>query len=183
MKAFKPAVCPHDCPSVCALDVEVLDNDRIGRVRGGHRSGFTAGVICAKVARYAERIHNPARLTRPLLRTGKKGRGDFTPIGWDEALDRIADAELAPISTGHLSPTKEGLGTGLSICSCPILKSSPMVAVAGAGQRPRSFGLSRKRGRGMTASRLLPGRVAWRPICWTPTQTDVGGRKHHRERR
>ncbi len=77
---------------------------------------------------------------------------------------RQASGELAPISTGHLSPTKEGLGTGLSICSCPVLKSSPMVAVAGAGRRPRSFG-TMKRCRGMTASRLSPGAMAWRRIC------------------
>ena len=94
MNRFQPAVCPHDCPSVCALDVEVLENGRIGRVRGARRSGFTAGVVCAKVARYAERLYHPDRLTRPLIRTGAKGSGDFAPISWDEALDRVADAFL-----------------------------------------------------------------------------------------
>jgi anaerobic selenocysteine-containing dehydrogenase len=94
MNAFKPAVCPHDCPSVCALDVEVLDGERIGRVRGAHRAGFTAGVVCAKVARYAERMYHPGRLTRPLVRTGEKGSGEFTPISWDDALDRVTDAFL-----------------------------------------------------------------------------------------
>ena len=29
-----PSVCPHDCPSTCALEVERLDAKRIGRVRG-----------------------------------------------------------------------------------------------------------------------------------------------------
>jgi hypothetical protein len=28
-----PSVCPHDCPSVCTLEVEQLDARRIGRVR------------------------------------------------------------------------------------------------------------------------------------------------------
>ena len=50
----RPSVCPHDCPSVCALDVEVIDGKRIGRVRGAEEQRYTAGVICAKVARYAE---------------------------------------------------------------------------------------------------------------------------------
>jgi anaerobic selenocysteine-containing dehydrogenase len=84
------SVCPHDCPSVCALDVEVLASGRIGRVSGAEEHGYTAGVICAKVARYAERIHHPDRLTRPLRRVGAKGEGRFAPISWDEALDEIA---------------------------------------------------------------------------------------------
>jgi len=88
----RPSVCPHDCPSTCALEVEVLDGSRIGAVRGAEDNGYTAGVICAKVARYAERIHHPDRLTQPLLRTGPKGSGQFREIGWDEALDRIAGA-------------------------------------------------------------------------------------------
>ena len=89
--AIKASVCPHDCPSTCALAVEVLDRSRIGTVRGAEDNSYTAGVICAKVSRYAERIHHPDRLTQPLLRTGPKGAGQFRPIGWDEALGRIAE--------------------------------------------------------------------------------------------
>ncbi len=87
---FQPSVCPHDCPSTCALDVEVLEGGRLGRVRGSHRNSYTAGVICAKVARYADRFDHPDRLSRPLRRTGPKGSGQFAPISWDEALDEIA---------------------------------------------------------------------------------------------
>ena len=86
------SVCPHDCPSACALEVELLDERRIGRVRGAKGNDYTAGVVCAKVARYAERIHHPDRLTHPLRRTGPKGSNQFTRIPWDEALDRTADA-------------------------------------------------------------------------------------------
>lgn len=83
------SACPHDCPSTCALEIEVEDG-RIGRVRGSRADSFTAGVICAKVARYAERANHPDRLTRPLRRIGPKGEGRFAPIAWDEALDEIA---------------------------------------------------------------------------------------------
>jgi anaerobic selenocysteine-containing dehydrogenase len=85
------SVCPHDCPSTCALEVDVYEGQRIGTVRGAAANSYTAGVICAKVARYAERIHHPDRLTHPLLRTGPKGSGQFRQIGWDEALDRVAE--------------------------------------------------------------------------------------------
>ncbi|MBN8899285.1 MAG: molybdopterin-dependent oxidoreductase, partial [Rhodospirillales bacterium] len=86
------SVCQHDCPSTCALEVEIGAGGRVGAVRGAVDNSYTAGVICAKVSRYAERIHHPDRLTQPLLRTGPKGSGQFRPIGWDEALDRVAQA-------------------------------------------------------------------------------------------
>ena len=92
---FQATACPHDCPSCCALEVDVLDAHRIGAVRGAAANSYTAGVICAKVARYAERQHHPDRLVAPLLRTGPKGSGQFRPIGWDEALDRVAAAFTA----------------------------------------------------------------------------------------
>ena len=86
------SVCPHDCPSTCALDIERLDERTIGRVRGAAGHAYTAGVVCAKVARYAERVHHPDRLSRPLRRGGPKGSGQFEPISWDQALDEVAAA-------------------------------------------------------------------------------------------
>ena len=87
-----PSVCPHDCTSTCALEVELVDARTIGRIRGSRRNTYTAGTICEKVARYAERVHHPDRLTHPLLRNGPKGSGQWKRVGWDEALDRVADA-------------------------------------------------------------------------------------------
>jgi anaerobic selenocysteine-containing dehydrogenase len=98
-QAFRPqgkprvaaSACPHDCPSTCALEVEVLDERTIGRVHGAADNDYTAGVICAKVARYAERVHHPDRLMRPLLRKGAKGSHEFVPISWEAALDLVAE--------------------------------------------------------------------------------------------
>jgi len=94
------SVCPHDCPSVCALDVDIIDERTIGRVRGAKDDPYTAGVICEKVARYAERVHHPERLMYPMRRTGPKGSGQFTRITWDEALDEIA-ARFSQIEADH----------------------------------------------------------------------------------
>ncbi|MDP6873442.1 MAG: molybdopterin oxidoreductase family protein [Alphaproteobacteria bacterium] len=88
------SACPHDCPSTCALEVEKLDARTIGRVRGAKENAYTAGVVCSKVARYAERIHHPDRLMQPLRRTGDRDAGEFVSIGWDDALDEVAEALL-----------------------------------------------------------------------------------------
>ena len=61
-------------------------------MRGARANSYTDGVICAKVARYAERIHHPDRLLYPRKRTGPKGSGQFERITWEEALDITAAA-------------------------------------------------------------------------------------------
>src|SRR6478672_11892873 len=85
------SACPHDCPSACALEVPVLPGGRIGRITGARDNSYTLGVVCEKVARYAERIEHPDRLLHPMRRKGAKGSGAFEPIGWDAALDEIAE--------------------------------------------------------------------------------------------
>ena len=85
------SACPHDCPSTCALEVEVLTPERIGRVRGAKDNSYTDGVICAKVARYAERVHHPDRLMHPMIRTGPKGSGQFRQATWDEAMTVVVE--------------------------------------------------------------------------------------------
>ena len=66
------SACPHDCPSTCALEVERVDQGTIGKIYGAKDNPYTAGVICAKVSRYAERVHHPDRLTRPLMRMANR---------------------------------------------------------------------------------------------------------------
>ncbi|MEO8104695.1 MAG: molybdopterin-dependent oxidoreductase, partial [Betaproteobacteria bacterium] len=92
MLSYRSTACPHDCPSVCALEVEVIDSKTIGSVRGARDNSYTAGVICAKVARYEERVHHPDRLKTPLVRVGPKGEARFAAASWDDALDVVAGA-------------------------------------------------------------------------------------------
>jgi anaerobic selenocysteine-containing dehydrogenase len=82
--------CPHDCPDTCALEVEV-EAGRALRVRGSRAHAATAGVLCTKVSRYTERTYHPQRLLQPLRRTGRKGRGRFETVTWDDALDLVAE--------------------------------------------------------------------------------------------
>ncbi len=92
MSQIKASVCPHDCPSACALEIECLDEYTIGKVHGAKANNYTQGVICSKVSNYAERVHHPERLSEPMIRTGEKGSGEFKVVSWDEALERVAQA-------------------------------------------------------------------------------------------
>ena len=90
--SYHISACAHDCPSVCSLEIERLDERRIGRIYGLKSNTYAAGVTCAKVARYAERVHHPDRLSQPLARRGARGEGRFEPVSWDTALDAVAEA-------------------------------------------------------------------------------------------
>jgi anaerobic selenocysteine-containing dehydrogenase len=83
------AACPHDCPDTCAMLVTV-ENGVATKIQGDPSMPFTDGTLCTKVAHYLERTYSPDRLTHPLRRVGKKGKGEFRRITWDEALDEIA---------------------------------------------------------------------------------------------
>ena len=89
------SACPHDCPSTCALEVHFYPHGDVRRLNGAKDNDYTAGVICAKVARYPERLYHPERLLKPLRRSGKKGERRFEEISWEAALDLIAEKFLA----------------------------------------------------------------------------------------
>jgi len=82
------SVCPYDCPDTCGLLVEV-ENGRAVRVTGDPQHPITRGLLCPKMLHYERTVHSPRRLTTPLLRTGPKGAGEFTPISWADAIERI----------------------------------------------------------------------------------------------
>ena len=81
--------CPHDCPDTCALHITV-QHGRVVRIHGDPEHPPTHGTLCTKVSRYAERSYHPERVLTPQKRVGKKGEGRFEAVGWDEALDDIA---------------------------------------------------------------------------------------------
>jgi anaerobic selenocysteine-containing dehydrogenase len=83
------SVCPYDCPDTCGLLVEVSDG-RAVKVTGDPDHPVTRGMLCSKMNHYELTVHSPRRLQTPLARSGPKGSGAFTPITWDEAIERIA---------------------------------------------------------------------------------------------
>ena len=74
-----------------------VEAGRVVKVQGDPDHPPTAGVLCTKVSRYAERTHHPERVLHPLKRVGSKGLGRFVQVGWDEALADIG-ARLGAIA-------------------------------------------------------------------------------------
>jgi len=89
MRETRHSVCPHDCPSQCALSVTV-EEGRVTAVAGDSTHPFTRGVVCGKVHDYAERLYAPTRVLTPLRRVGAKGEGRFERVSWDAAIEEIA---------------------------------------------------------------------------------------------
>ena len=83
--------CTRDCPNTCGLMATVQDG-RLAGLKGNPDHPLTKGLICAKTARYAQRVYHPERVTTPLVRLrGKDGeRAGWRRAEWDEVLDRIA---------------------------------------------------------------------------------------------
>src|SRR3954464_2512249 len=88
------AACPHDCPDACGvlITVDELSGKAI-KLQGDPSHPVTRGFLCAKVAKYLDRVYSPDRLLYPMKRVAAKGQGGpaaFERITWDEALRTIA---------------------------------------------------------------------------------------------
>ncbi|MGH9513817.1 MAG: molybdopterin-containing oxidoreductase family protein [Terriglobales bacterium] len=113
MKKVVHAACPHDCPDACGVLITVQDG-RATKIQGDPAHPVTRGFLCAKVAKYLDRVYSPDRVLYPMRRTKAKGPDrqrsvsprwqtqssaptqgrTFDPtawqrITWDEALDEI----------------------------------------------------------------------------------------------
>ncbi|MCE5335371.1 MAG: molybdopterin-dependent oxidoreductase [Desulfobacteraceae bacterium] len=74
----------------CGLEVLVRDG-RPASVRADRSDPYSKGYCCAKGLASIERSVHPERLTRPLLRKGERGAGEWEQIPWDRALGILAD--------------------------------------------------------------------------------------------
>src|SRR5262245_16070794 len=111
MKRVVHAACPHDCPDACGVLITVDDGNAV-KIQGDPAHPVTRGFLCAKVAKYLDRVYSPERVLYPMRRIAAKGNAGggahstpslgldtqgklgateaFERITWDEALDEIA---------------------------------------------------------------------------------------------
>src|SRR5579863_6643827 len=72
MKRVAHAACPHDCPDACGVLITV-DDGRATRIQGDPDHPVTRGFLCAKVAKYLDRVYSPDRVLYPMRRIAPKG--------------------------------------------------------------------------------------------------------------
>ena len=80
----KTSTC-YMCACRCGIKVH-LKNGAIRYIEGNPDHPVNKGVLCAKGSAGIMHQASPAKLTKPLLRTGERGSGEFREIEWDEAL-------------------------------------------------------------------------------------------------
>ena len=79
MKKVVHAACPHDCPDACGVLITVEDG-RATRIQGDSAHPVTRGFLCAKVAKYLDRVYSPDRVFYPMRRVRPKGANRETDL-------------------------------------------------------------------------------------------------------
>src|SRR6184192_4098956 len=98
MKKMVHAACPHDCPDACGVLITV-DNGRATKIQGDPAHPVTRGFLCAKVAKYLDRVYSPDRVLYPIRRVGPKGpsnRVARTFLSDEQGLTELSDKNVRP---------------------------------------------------------------------------------------
>jgi anaerobic selenocysteine-containing dehydrogenase len=96
------------CACRCGIKVH-LKGGEVRFIEGNRDHPVNRGVMCAKGASGIMQHNSPARLSKPLLRVGERGSGEFQEIEWHEALD-VATRRLGEIRRSD--PRKLAFFTG-----------------------------------------------------------------------
>lgn len=89
----RKTLCNRDCPDTCGI-VATVSGGRVTRIQGDPDHPVTRGFLCHRTNQFLRRQHDPARLTRPLMRRG----GRLEPVSWDRALDHVASTLLGMVA-------------------------------------------------------------------------------------
>ncbi len=78
------------CACRCGIKVHLKDG-KVRYIQGNPDHPVNKGVLCAKGSAGIMQQYSPARLSKPLLRVGERGSGEFKEIEWSEAIQTAVD--------------------------------------------------------------------------------------------
>ena len=97
------------CPAHCGIRVRLIDGRPV-RIDGNPLHPVSQGGLCPKGRAGLQLLYHPSRLKGPLVRVGPPGSDEFKPIGWDEALDRVASALASAYQPRGATPVEWMVG-------------------------------------------------------------------------
>jgi thiosulfate reductase/polysulfide reductase chain A len=83
----------------CGVDVYTRGG-KIHKLEGNKLNPNNRGHLCAKGNAGIQSTYDPDRIQGPMIRTGKRGEGEFKKVTWDEAYQYIHD-KLNPLIEEH----------------------------------------------------------------------------------
>ncbi len=104
---IKTTTC-YMCACRCGIKVYLKDGT-VKYIEGNRDHPVNKGVICGKGASGIMQHYSPARLSKPLIRVGERGSGEFREVEWEEAL-RTATLWLSEVR--NTGPKKLAFFTG-----------------------------------------------------------------------
>jgi len=85
--------CPRNCYSTCTI-LSSVENNRLIKVEGDVKNGYTRGSLCAKGYAYTQYVYSPYRIKYPLKQVPRNS-GNWVRISWEEAYQTIATKILS----------------------------------------------------------------------------------------
>jgi anaerobic selenocysteine-containing dehydrogenase len=113
---WHPSVC-GECAAGCGVIARVMEGERvierngekfreqlasIKKLEGNPLDPVSGGRLCARGHAALQSIYNPDRLHGPMRRTGARGKAEFAPVSWDEAIAAVTE-KLAKTRSSDLS--------------------------------------------------------------------------------
>ena len=116
------------CEAICGIEL-TLENGAVTGIRGNEADPLSRGYICPKGVSMADVYDDPDRLRRPIRRVGDGPGAAWEEMGWDEALDLVADrlvavaAEHGPDAVGVYLGNPNAHSVGFATHGVPFVKS------------------------------------------------------------
>ena len=110
MKKVVHAACPHDCPDACGVLITIEDG-RATRIQGDPKHPVTRGFLCAKVAKYLDRVYSPGRVLYPMKRVARTLRDHRELLlNWFRAKGEISSGAVEGLNNKIRVVTRRSYG-------------------------------------------------------------------------